>query len=159
MEGAQRQLWSIGIIAVAMSMATLSAGVHAEGIQRWVDERGKVHFGDRPPTHVQAEEVTVAPTNSIDSAAANASRDTYGRTYRQCLQQRGSKQQCADRAADAVRQERERQRRVAQEREQRQRQLEAARERYNASRQLRNSDQETARRAAALARCRKTGRC
>lgn len=159
MAGVRRQLSWIGIMTAVVAVAMSSVEVHAEGIQRWVDERGKIHFGDRPPTHVQAKEITVAPVNSIDSAAANASRDTYGRTYRQCLQQRGSKQQCADRAADAVRQERERQRRVAQEREQRQRQLEAARERYEASRQLRNSDRETARRAAALARCRKTGRC
>lgn len=156
---ANMQLPWVGIIAVAVVVAISSTSGHADGIRRWVDERGKVHFGDRPPTHVQAEEIDVVPANSMDSAAANASRDTYGRTYRQCLQQRGSKQQCADRAADTVRRERERQRRVAHAREQRQRQLEAARERYRASRQIHNSDRETARRAAALARCRKTGRC
>lgn len=29
------------------------------GIYKWVDENGKVHFGDRPPESEQAEQVTV----------------------------------------------------------------------------------------------------
>lgn len=47
--------------ALLMTTALLlTATAIASGrIYTWTDEDGAVHFGDRPPTHVQAEEVSI----------------------------------------------------------------------------------------------------
>ncbi len=43
----------------------ISSSTYAQGIYKWTDEYGKIHYGDSPPASVIAEEVTVdaAPTN------------------------------------------------------------------------------------------------
>jgi hypothetical protein len=45
-------------LSLALILATASAGAAAQAY-RWVDEKGKVHYGDRPPTTVSS---TVAGT-------------------------------------------------------------------------------------------------
>ncbi|MEM1411132.1 MAG: DUF4124 domain-containing protein [Pseudomonadota bacterium] len=48
----------------------------ADTIYKWVDERGTVHYGERPPEGVQAELVTVKamPPQSADDPYAGARR-------------------------------------------------------------------------------------
>jgi hypothetical protein len=41
------------ILSLALILATASAGAAAQAY-RWVDEKGKVHYGDRPPTTANA---------------------------------------------------------------------------------------------------------
>jgi hypothetical protein len=41
------------ILSLALILATASAGAAAQAY-RWVDENGKVHYGDRPPTTANA---------------------------------------------------------------------------------------------------------
>ncbi|WP_260292300.1 DUF4124 domain-containing protein [Sedimenticola hydrogenitrophicus] len=46
----------------AVSLVSMAAGIH-----KWVDPDGGVHYGDRPPSSVEAERVTVGRVNAIDS--------------------------------------------------------------------------------------------
>lgn len=54
----------IGGLILAASATASSAEMY-----RWVDENGRVHFGDRPPTDAKAEDVSgdLTPINSIRS--------------------------------------------------------------------------------------------
>ncbi|MGQ0586524.1 MAG: DUF4124 domain-containing protein [Gammaproteobacteria bacterium] len=52
--------------------------VRAEGVYRWVDKNGQVHFGDHPPAGVQAE-VVLAPLPLGSAEAQHQLRD-YVRT-------------------------------------------------------------------------------
>lgn len=40
---------------LVFSLLFASAGAAAEVIHKWVDEKGRVHFGDRPPADVETE--------------------------------------------------------------------------------------------------------
>jgi hypothetical protein len=50
-------------------MVLCCAGVEA-GVYRWVDEDGKVHYGDRPGGAESAEEVTVKQEKGADQPAS-----------------------------------------------------------------------------------------
>lgn len=54
------------LILLALGSSTL----WAEGIYKWTDANGRVHFGDRPPEQAVTETVTVEPSNfyAADSA-------------------------------------------------------------------------------------------
>ncbi len=43
----------------------ISSSTYAQGIYKWTDEYGKIHYGDSPPASVTPQEVTVdkAPSN------------------------------------------------------------------------------------------------
>ncbi|MBB3060562.1 DUF4124 domain-containing protein [Microbulbifer rhizosphaerae] len=63
----------IGIIALLLSAAAATA----EEVYRWVDDEGKVHFGDRPPAQAAAKNIEgeLRPINSADGGTArNAPR-------------------------------------------------------------------------------------
>lgn len=55
----------MGVIALL-----LAATASAEGLYRWVDADGKVHFGDRPPMEAKAENIgdDLRPINSAEAA-------------------------------------------------------------------------------------------
>lgn len=40
----------IALLLLLLSAWPFSCITHATGIYKWVDERGKVHYGDKPPT-------------------------------------------------------------------------------------------------------------
>ena len=49
-------------IKIAIALLTLAPAIaHAGEIHRWVDDDGRVHYGDRPPATRQAETVVVTP--------------------------------------------------------------------------------------------------
>ncbi|HEY7840329.1 MAG TPA: DUF4124 domain-containing protein [Gammaproteobacteria bacterium] len=52
--------------AVVLAIAMLSApGTRAAEVYRWVDENGRVQFGDRPPADAQVEQVDVGEQKPI----------------------------------------------------------------------------------------------
>ena len=44
-------------VAVLLLAACLCGPANAEGVYKWVDDEGNVHFGDLPPAEWEAEEV------------------------------------------------------------------------------------------------------
>ncbi|AWF83066.1 hypothetical protein BTJ40_20820 [Microbulbifer sp. A4B17] len=69
----------------------LAANISAGELYRWIDEDGRVHFGDRPPVHAEAKDISskLTPINS-----ANA---TTARSRNQSAQPRNVEQQYQDR--------------------------------------------------------------
>jgi len=53
-------------IAAAIALAACTCA-HSAQVYRWTDADGKVHFGDRPPAQVEAEEVEIE-VRSIEGA-------------------------------------------------------------------------------------------
>ena len=60
------------MIAVGIGLVGLPAG-WADGIHRWVDADGVVHFGDRPPPGVQAERLE-QPSRTTSPATRQVAR-------------------------------------------------------------------------------------
>lgn len=96
-----------------IALSLLAAAAAAGDLYRWVDEEGKVHFGDRPPSQAEAENIEseLPPINSAD----------------------GGTPQTAPRQQARLQQEYE----SRHQREQQQRQQQMARACHNARRQLR----------------------
>lgn len=46
---------------VVLTLMLLAQTVLADGISKWKDANGRVHFGDSPPAGVSAEQLTVKP--------------------------------------------------------------------------------------------------
>ncbi|MBK9425869.1 MAG: DUF4124 domain-containing protein [Gammaproteobacteria bacterium] len=46
---------------VVLTLMLLAQPVLADGISKWKDANGRVHFGDSPPADVSAEPLTVKP--------------------------------------------------------------------------------------------------
>lgn len=46
---------------VVLTLTLLAPPVLADGISKWKDANGRVHFGDSPPADVSAEPLTVKP--------------------------------------------------------------------------------------------------
>lgn len=58
------------LILLLMLPAAVSAGIFS-----WTDENGKVHFGDRPPIDIKADEITVR-VNTFESASGITTDDS-----------------------------------------------------------------------------------
>lgn len=75
----------------------ISAGAHAGGVYRWVDEHGNVHYGDRPPAAASSDQVEIeggpAPTD-IDPERREKAR----RLLKALESERRQQQQEAERA-------------------------------------------------------------
>ena len=52
------------------TVALAATGAHAQGIYKWTDAEGNVHYGDRPSDLTQASSETVAIASARTSAAA-----------------------------------------------------------------------------------------
>ncbi|SDK61707.1 DUF4124 domain-containing protein [Microbulbifer yueqingensis] len=87
-----------------LALLLLAPAAGADGLYRWVDEEGKVHFGDRPPRQAQAEDLSgkLRPVNDAQAVPTGESRserrvtlatleDDYDRNRRQ--QQQREQQQ------------------------------------------------------------------
>jgi hypothetical protein len=85
------------LLAVYGCMLLWCAGVEAD-IYRWVDEEGKVHFGDRPGAAESAEEVRVKGGGGADLPAPGA---TDRSQTRQRLLEQYEKERLERRAAAA----------------------------------------------------------
>ena len=67
------------------------------GVYRWVDENGKIHYGDRPPADEQAEEIAQKqqPVSSSSPPAQNNSAETRQRLLDRYEQEREEKKEAA----------------------------------------------------------------
>lgn len=55
-------------------IATFAITANAGGIYKWVDENGGVHFGEKPPSTIRSQPVTVTGTAPSSDAAAAQKR-------------------------------------------------------------------------------------
>lgn len=53
----------IGVV-LALALILLSATASAAGVYKWVDDKGKVHYGDRPPASASSKSVNVESRGS-----------------------------------------------------------------------------------------------
>ncbi|MCW8126284.1 DUF4124 domain-containing protein [Microbulbifer halophilus] len=90
-----------GICTLAIALA---AAASADELYRWVDEDGKVHFGDRPPMQAEADNIgdELQPINAADATRARKAtqrgqRDDLQKNYesRKQRKQRQRQQQMA----------------------------------------------------------------
>jgi glutaredoxin len=61
-----------------MLLLLIGGAVSAGGVYKWVDEHGKVHFGDRPPLRNKAEEISIrirSYANVVEVVAETGSND------------------------------------------------------------------------------------
>ena len=59
------------LACLLLAMAASHAG--AEGIYKWTDAQGRVHFGDRPPGEGRSAPIT-PPTAPVESSASDTDR-------------------------------------------------------------------------------------
>jgi len=71
------------VIAFAGLCASATGLSHAQAIQKWVDENGKVHYGDSPPPGAKTKSVKVQeypqyvpPPKSVESPVTKSGGDT-----------------------------------------------------------------------------------
>ena len=55
----------VNVITLLLSFSFLSSSATYAEIYKWVDENGKVHFGDAPPSSKEAQSVNLKPVNSF----------------------------------------------------------------------------------------------
>lgn len=69
---------AVSLFALALLVPLASPTASAQGVYKWVDENGKVHYGDRPPAKSTSKSVEVAPatpsTGTAPTAAERAAR-------------------------------------------------------------------------------------
>ncbi len=53
------------ILLAIFLLATINTAY--SGVYKWVDEKGKIHFSDKKPAHLDSTSVDVTPSNIIDS--------------------------------------------------------------------------------------------
>ena len=59
------------LVALLLFFTALSSANTSAEIYKWVDENGKVHFGDAPPTSKKAQSVDLKPGNSFSNNQPN----------------------------------------------------------------------------------------
>lgn len=96
-----------GVVMASLLLYSLTAG--AAGVYKWVDEQGRVHYGDRPSTHTQSETVHVAPSPSSSSSALTPEQRLE--RQRQLLDAYSQERQQAREAAQKAQQEEEKRQR------------------------------------------------
>lgn len=81
----------------------LSSGTAVAGLNKWVDEHGKVHYSDQPPpANVQAKTLRSAPgtpTSGTTAASAPAAAKTYAEREAELKKAQKAKQEAAALAA------------------------------------------------------------
>ena len=84
-------------LLLAMAMATAPAAASATAVFKWIDADGVTHFGDRQPTGIQAEQISV---RSSPSSFVNNNLSARQRVNE--LEQRQQTAREASRAVDAA---------------------------------------------------------
>lgn len=52
----------------------LAPGAQAQGMYKWIDDKGVVHYTDTPPAGKRAEKIRIAPQPPMDASAPARSR-------------------------------------------------------------------------------------
>jgi hypothetical protein len=74
------------VITLSLGLLVLGAAALQAGVYRWVDDQGRVHYGDKPPT-VGAEELEV-PVQKPETNATEAKSEEQRALERERLLQR-----------------------------------------------------------------------
>ena len=85
-------------LLLAMAMATAPAAASATAVFKWIDADGVTHFGDRQPTGIQAEQISV---RSGPSSFVNNNSSARQRVNELELEQQQTARE-ASRAVDAA---------------------------------------------------------
>ena len=97
-----------GLIKVVLAVVVSSPVVSMAEVYRWVDENGKVHFGDRPPRGVQTESLDLPETGGGPPAPTDEERKAKTRRLLDAWEEerRIKKEQQAQAAADKAKRKR-----------------------------------------------------
>jgi type IV secretory pathway VirB10-like protein len=102
-------------VSAAIALAVLAAAVAAQAqVYRWVDEQGKVHYGERPPTGAKAspvqDKLAAPPGAPAPKAAPDASQQErdFQRRRMEREQKAAREQQAAEKAKQQCERERSR---------------------------------------------------
>lgn len=90
---------TIGAAIAVLFFAATSAG--AEGIYKWVDSQGRLHFGGTPPPGAKAQRLNTPPT------ADPAPGEGAARTWQEQLELSGQRKQLAQEQEQKARQDRQ----------------------------------------------------
>lgn len=88
-------------------LALLWAGSAQAEIYRWIDEQGRVHFGDRRPDDVQVETVEIEPKTGVPAGREAA----LAKQRRELLNAADKRQRAIEKTQRRAAQQRERERR------------------------------------------------
>lgn len=84
---------------------TVTPSLAQDGMYRWVDEQGRVHYGQVPPSGVQAEQMRRASPPADQAAQERLQRETGVREERQQQARSEEETQAQDEANRRMRQE------------------------------------------------------
>jgi hypothetical protein len=85
-------------IWILWALLTMPAAF-AQGVYKWVDAEGQVHFGERPPGDVPASEVTLKTPTPATAAPPQDRRQTTQRLLRTFEEERAKKNELEAKAA------------------------------------------------------------
>lgn len=91
------------IVLLVLGSPLIAARAGADGVYRWVDEHGQVHYGDHPPAGVQVE--VVPPPLPPRAGETQGQLQDYVRTLevQEAEQAKETEQQRAEQALQAAR--------------------------------------------------------
>ncbi|MBU1215223.1 MAG: DUF4124 domain-containing protein [Gammaproteobacteria bacterium] len=79
-------------------LSCISLSAHA-GLNKWVDENGKVHYSDKPPSNVTAESVRNIAGKGQEAAPADYSSKSYSEREAEMKKARQEKKDAAEKSA------------------------------------------------------------
>lgn len=97
-------------------LSFISMSAHA-GLNKWVDENGKVHYSDTPPTNAKVESVRVITGKGQEAAPADYSSKNYSQREAELKKARQEKKDAAEKSAREADQQEARKRNCAAARE------------------------------------------
>ncbi|MCL4680707.1 MAG: DUF4124 domain-containing protein [Rhodocyclaceae bacterium] len=62
------------LLLSSLLLPLFATGAQGQGMYKWTDEKGVVHYTDTPPTGKRAEKVRIAPQPPMDAAAPARNR-------------------------------------------------------------------------------------
>lgn len=96
------------VFAIALLLAA-AAATHAQ-VYRWVDEQGKVHYGERPPSGAKVTPVETKPAGPPAAAKPNADASQQERDFQRRRMEREQAEARDQKAGEKARQQCERER-------------------------------------------------
>jgi flagellar motility protein MotE (MotC chaperone) len=102
--------------AALVLLACLSLSAQA-GLNKWVDEDGKVHYSDSPPAGAQVESVRNISGKGQESAPADYSSKNYSQREAELNKARQQKKEATEKSAREAAQQQERKQNCAAARE------------------------------------------
>lgn len=86
------KMWIIALFAVLLVAASAEAG----DCYKWVDQAGRIHYGDQPPENEECEEITVVePPSEEERQRAESRQEVIRGEVDAFLRQRAERRQAA----------------------------------------------------------------